>query len=194
MIGRVSVVVSLFNFPLTLREPVYSVNPYPGEPAAFAFNALFPVRIDTFVRRDGDYGITVTGTNLTQTATLLSNDLTLWGVPADHSGPGTETVGEGLSIGGPNPNSERIPFLTNPTECTGVPLTSTIDMQPWYDPSLNVTDQYTLGTMTGCSQLAFAPTIDAKPTTNLAGTPTGLEFDLHMPQHRRSPAPTRSRC
>lgn len=183
MIGRTTVIVALAGFAFQFKEPVYSVNPYPGEPAAFAFNALFPVRIDTFVRADGDYGITVSGKNLTQAATLYASDLTLWGVPADHSGPGPETVGEGLSIGGPNPNAQRIPFLSNPTECSGKPLVSRIDIQPWYDPTFNAFAEYTIGEITGCNQVGFSPTFEARPTTNLAGAPSGLDFALHMPQH-----------
>ena len=183
MIGRTTVIVALAGFAFQFKEPVYSVNPYPGEPAAFAFNALFPVRIDTFVRADGDYGITVSGKNLTQAATLYASDLTLWGVPADHSGPGPETVGEGLSIGGPNPNAARIPFLSNPTECSGKPLVSRIDIQPWYDPTFNAFAEYTIGEITGCNQVGFSPTFEARPTTNLAGAPSGLDFALHMPQH-----------
>ncbi len=183
MIGRVTVIVALGPIAIPFKEPVYSVNPYPGEPAAFAFNALFPVRIDTFVRPDGDYGLDVTGKNLTQAATLYSSDLTLWGVPADHSGPGPESVGEGLSIGGPNPNAARIPFLSNPTECSGKPLVSRIDIQPWYDPTFNASAEYTMGEITGCNQVGFSPTFEASPTTNLAGAPSGLDFALHIPQH-----------
>ena len=37
--------------------------------------------------------------------------------------------------------------------------------------------------VTGCDQLEFDPTIEARPTTNLADAPTGLEFDLHIPQN-----------
>ena len=34
----------------------------------------------------------------------------------------------------------------------------------------------------GCDQVPFDPSISAKPTTNQADSPTGLEFDLTMPQ------------
>ena len=37
--------------------------------------------------------------------------------------------------------------------------------------------------MTGCNEVEFNPTIEAKPTTNLADSPTGLEFDLKVPQN-----------
>ena len=37
--------------------------------------------------------------------------------------------------------------------------------------------------MSGCDQVDFSPTIEAKPTTNLADSPTGLEVHLHIPQN-----------
>ena len=40
--------------------------------------------------------------------------------------------------------------------------------------------------MSGCDQVDFSPTIEAKPTTNLADSPTGLEFHLHIPQNEDS--------
>jgi hypothetical protein len=36
---------------------------------------------------------------------------------------------------------------------------------------------------TGCDQLEFDPKIDVKPTTNLADAPTGLEFEMRIPQN-----------
>ena len=35
----------------------------------------------------------------------------------------------------------------------------------------------------GCNALSFEPTIEARPTTNLADAPSGLEFNLHVPQN-----------
>ena len=37
--------------------------------------------------------------------------------------------------------------------------------------------------MTGCNEVGFNPTFEAKPTTNLADSPSGLEFHLHVPQN-----------
>jgi hypothetical protein len=36
--------------------------------------------------------------------------------------------------------------------------------------------------ITGCNALQFDPTIEARPTTNVADSPTGLNVDLHVPQ------------
>ena len=34
---------------------------------------------------------------------------------------------------------------------------------------------------------AFAPTIEARPTTNVADAPSGLHVDLHLPQKNEDP-------
>ncbi len=174
MVGTVTATVMFDSgFPISLSAYVYNTVPYPGEPAAFAFFAAFPVRIDTFVRPDGDYGVTATGTKLTEAGPLVSNDLTLWGVPADHNG-----------VDGPNPDAERLPFLTNPTECSGNPLMSAINLQPWSDPSFSSHAEYSMGALTGCDELAFEPSLQARPTTNAADSPSGLDVDLKIPQSK----------
>ncbi len=46
----------------SVTVPVFNIAPAPGEPAAFGFNSvLFPVRLDTSVLSDGDYGVRVSG-------------------------------------------------------------------------------------------------------------------------------------
>ena len=35
--------------------------------------------------------------------------------------------------------------------------------------------------ISGCNQLQYEPTIEAKPTTNLADSPSGLDVDIHQP-------------
>jgi len=185
MVGSATL-TPFIGFPFAQHVSIYNVNPYPGEPAAFAFKVIYPVRIDTHIRPDGDYGVTVTGSNLTEAAALLGADITIWGMPADHSGPGPEfdqNSGAETTIGGPNPNATRVPLMTNPTECSGKPLTSSFVAHPWLNPAETASGEYTIGAITGCDQLDFEPAVDIKPTTNLADAPSGLDFGLHLPQH-----------
>jgi len=163
----VGTVTVRFSGSSTQTATIYNITPYPGEPAAFAFRALYPARIDTHLRADGDYGLTVTSTDLTEAAAVTAVDLTLWGVPADHNGSG----------------SERRPLMTNPTECSGAALTSTISLDPWLQPGVFTGAEYSLGAITGCDRLEFAPTIDTRPTTDRADAPSGLDLDLHFPQN-----------
>jgi hypothetical protein len=178
----VSLYYLAYPFPFVQRALVYNVTPDVDEPAVFGFNAIFPVRLDTKVRSDGDYGITATATNLTEAASLTSSDVTLWGVPADHNGPGTESTTAGTPFGGRG-SGERRPLLTNPTQCSGSSLTSSLAMDSWQKPGVFTTASYDLGPITGCERLAFAPTIDVLPDNVTAGAPTGLAVDLTVPQN-----------
>ena len=36
--------------------------------------------------------------------------------------------------------------------------------------------------LSGCNAMQFEPTIASQPSTNLADSPSGLDFDLHQPQ------------
>lgn len=185
-VGAVTVAVSFHDnsSPLIQTALVYSVPPYPGEPIALAFGLVsFPIRLDTYMRSGGDYGITAVSTNITEGAVPIAVALTLWGVPADHNGPGPETDALGRSFGGPS-GDPRVPFTTNPTECSDVPPRSSITLDSWQRPGA-FTDpvESSLGPLTGCDQLEFAPAIEARPTTNLAGAPSGLDLDLSIPQN-----------
>jgi hypothetical protein len=77
--------------------PVFNIAPAPGEPAAFAFNAIFfPARLDTSVLSDGDYGVRVSASNITAGAADYASFITIWGVPSEHNGPGPDAADENL--------------------------------------------------------------------------------------------------
>src|ERR1700684_24341 len=66
-----------------MTVPLFNVEPQVGEPARFGFYlplAEFGVLIDTSVRTGDDYGVTSTTSNIAQTASFLSAQVTLWGV------------------------------------------------------------------------------------------------------------------
>jgi hypothetical protein len=91
------------------------------------------------------------------------------------------------------------PFLTLPTRCSGSNSTS-IALDSWEqpgsylfggEPDLSDPDWRTKAAepldeegqpqaFTGCETLGFNPSIDAKPTTKAAQSPTGLDFDLDV--------------
>jgi hypothetical protein len=100
------------------------------------------------------------------------------------------------------------PFLTLPTSCLG-PVTTSITADSWQEPGPfdadgnplltdprwktdSVLSHDTSGNPVGndgCNQVPFEPTISAKPTTDLADSPSGLEFDLHFPQRKAEENP-----
>jgi hypothetical protein len=80
-------------------------------------------------------------------------------------------------------------FWTLPSRCDGNPLITAGAANSWEEPNVFVHDSYAsadLGgspvSVTDCAALEFEPTIEAAPTTNLADSPSGLDFTLHQPQ------------
>jgi hypothetical protein len=170
--------------------PVFNITPSPGEPVAFMFKPAFiPVRLDTSVLSNGDYGVRVTAGNLSQAAEIISTYVTIWGVPADHNGPGnigsnysvTATAEDGHSLGGPNLAATRVPLLSNPTQCL-TPLTATMETDPWLDRDVFQSAQAPIGTLIGCNLLTEEPSMSMLPDTLQAGAPAGYSFGLHVPQ------------
>jgi hypothetical protein len=175
---------------------VYNVVPPEGAPARFAFN-LFGVivNIDPEVRTGGDYGVTAHARRASQTLTLFSTRLTLWGVPADSSHdfqrfkPGINDLD-----GSPTPSAAvRRPFMTAPTECSGAPLATGLVVAPWQNPADVQTasfDHDFLGNQIrteGCELLSFRPTVDLKASTSRPDAPTGMDVAIRSPQNLDNP-------
>ncbi|MGA9284694.1 MAG: hypothetical protein WBV85_04565 [Solirubrobacteraceae bacterium] len=194
VVGVASVTVN-YNAHLRVQSisSVYNVAPSPGEPAAFVFtvSGLVGVRLDTTVLSNGDYGVRVTASNLSQGAAVLSTYITFWGVPADHEGPGATIVEEAQSgdktvLGGPSANT-RVPLLSSPSQCSS-PLTVTGETDSWRDPGVFDAQSSSVGTLTGCSLLNIEPTFSMLPDTLETGVPAGYSFDLNVPQNREPDA------
>jgi hypothetical protein len=216
MVGTATIIfyVGSFEPRVETTVPVFNIAPAPGEPAAFAFfSVLFPVRLDTSVLSDGDYGVRVTAPDITQGASTIANAVTIWGVPSEHSGPGPDRAlvfgsqhsenedGPGetpgwRSFGGSgveeNPNIESkvqvqtpVPLLTNPPQCS-TPLDATLETDSWQAPDEFGglgTAETPMGTATGCGLLSFKPGVSMLPDTLEAGAPAGYSLDLSVPQN-----------
>jgi hypothetical protein len=172
--------------------PVYNIQPSAGVPAEFgAAFAGFPILFQATVRSDGDYGISISVHNISQSFPITASALTLWGVPADPShdplrGPRCLNIAYGTSEGNCPTKATPRALITLPTSCAG-PQATTINADSWSDPELYATDSFltenSLGNpagFEGCSELSFTPTIAAKPTTDIAEAPTGLDFHLNV--------------
>jgi hypothetical protein len=175
-------------FNQTLVVPIYNIAPGSGEPAAFAFNAyFFPARLDTSVSADGDYAVRVTAGGLAESAQTLSAQVTFWGVPADHSGPGADkslyNLLGGGSFGGPNPSQQRVAFLTNPQQCSE-PLSASMSTDSWSNPGAFISSEpASMGKLTGCAHLSLHSSFTMLPDTLEAGAPAGYSLDLNVPQN-----------
>ncbi len=98
----------------------------------------------------------------------------------------------------------QVPFFTNPTDCSGGPVVTSLYVDSWQDPgsynadgtpdvegdpSAWVKATSSSPPVTGCNALSFTPELEAQPTTHQADTPSGLEFGLRLPQSEVAESP-----
>jgi hypothetical protein len=185
--------------PLTLSVQVFTMDVSYGLPALFGFNILGNVTmVYGKVRTGDDYGATVTAKNAPETLPIGGVDFTFWGVPADPSHDtdrGSDPQGFPCSEI-PNPSCSHgssaplKPFVTLPTSCVG-PVETFLDVSSWRRDSDSAsflshdnTDPVPnpIGNE-GCNAVDFSPSLQARPTTNVADAPSGLDVDLHVPLH-----------
>jgi hypothetical protein len=179
---------SFLEHPTTLRLPVFNMVPPPGIPAQFAFS-LFGVNtfLDAGVRSDGDYGITEHIDNITQ-RDIISNTITVWGVPADPSHDAQRDTVVNHCESGCSAGAALRPLLTLPTSCAG-PRSFAAHVDAWEDASLvgdlsffsHDNSDTPLG-FTGCDHLSMRPSIGVAPDISQADTPAGLTVDVKVPQ------------
>ena len=202
MVGTATLWVSYEGARMELNLPVFNIAPAAGEPAAFAFNALFfPVRLDTSVLSNGEYNVRFTAPDITTGASDYFSSITIWGVPAEHYGPGPDlgarslgaeppySFGRQESEGGRGNdevlelNDQPAALLTNPSQCT-TPLDGTFETDSWESQGAFATSEAVpMGLDTGCGQLSFKPKVSMLPDTLEAGAPAGYTFDLSLPQN-----------
>lgn len=201
MIGTATLLIrAVRNLRAFITVPVYNIAPAPGEPVAFAFNALlFPVRLDTSVLSNGNYGVRIAAPDITEGAETIGTSVTVWGVPADHHGSGSDHAARSLEanggatasepdptevlFGGPGVGESRVALLSNPTQCsTRLEAVSTTD--PWEGPDLGKYESGAalFGPMMGCEKLSFGASVSMLPDTLKAGAPAGYSLDLQVPQ------------
>jgi hypothetical protein len=189
--------------------PVYNLETPPGTPALFGFSVLGTPGYLTFTTRTGDdYGLTATSANIPTTADILSVQFVLWGVPADPihdeergydgvlSCVDVEYTQRSLCKGHTSEAPLRS-FLTMPTSCVGPgpnnSVETTFAADSWDDIGAfsaettfshdNTEPEPNPIGFSGCNAVPFEPSIEARPTTNVADSASGLDVNLHLPVH-----------
>ncbi len=174
--------------------PVYNMVPPPGVPAELGFNFAglgIVVHISGGVRPDGDpsggvYTLSADASNLLQKGVIFGTTLTLWGDPSDasHDSQRGECVYQNLNCPSGEAPVERIhkPFLTLPGSCTGESLKASLTAYSWQEPENVVSTEANAPAITGCEKLAFSPSLNVAPDTAAAGSPSGLDVNLGIPQ------------
>jgi len=165
-------------------DPLYSLVPPPGMPAQFGFQPVLglPIFIDTVVRQ-GPEGLSVRGVvrNITEAKRINAAEFYFWGTPAD---PSHDPVrGHCAEAGGSCPaNLPSVrPSFRLPSSCDA-PLRSAIELETWTQPAALFGGIFEEAAPSDCEKVDFSPRVEAKPTTDVADAPSGLHFDLHLPQ------------
>ncbi len=166
---------------------LYNVIPPKGMPAQLGAQVFgFPIYINTKLRSDGDYGITGYVDNTPQAKRVTAARVTVWGTPADPShdrlrGHCLTTDDAEVKDVCPANVSQVKPLLRLPSSCAA-PLATTMNFDTWLHPGTILSSTVTEPAPVGCNQPPFTPTIEARPSTNVADAPSGLHVDLHLPQ------------
>ncbi len=164
--------------------PLYNVEPngpYPAEFGAF-IEGQAGAWIHFHVRSGSDYGVTADAIKIISAIAIEEVKLVVWGVPASHAHDGEGERQHCGKVPCPDPEPDEKPFLTNPTSCAG-PQSARVELDSWQEPESWLTASTVLpgGGFTGCGKLPFEPTLEARPTSTLADSPSGLNVDLHLP-------------
>jgi hypothetical protein len=194
-VGVATVTIYEFGTLVPITVPVFNLKPSPGEPAKFGFTALVAnVTLDTSVRTGGDYGVTVSVSNITQISAFVGSQVTFWGVPGDpihDSARGWQCLDGGIwgllarRVGPCSVEKQASPppFLSLPTSCTGSLQTTvaadswerkgvfTAPVAPGFEPALD-----------GCNRLPFESSIKVAPDGQAGSSPSGLSVGIHVPQ------------
>jgi hypothetical protein len=171
-----------------LIEPLYNIEPAPGEPARFGFVfAAVPTVLDASLRQ-GDYGVDVSSTNVNTTLSVSTPEFEFWGVPGDPRYDGMRGVclyghgGHGGGSGQSCPASiGRTSFLRLPTHCTGEPLRFPIEMNSWERRDLVHKASSEASSVGECENVPFGPKLTTVPSSLEAESPTGLSATVEVP-------------
>ncbi len=164
------------------KLPIYNLVPPPGVPAQFGFEILgLPIYINGHLRSDGDYGASAIVENVTEARRATAARFAFWGTPWDQSHDavrGECAVTERIC---PAEKEPARPFLRLPSSCAN-PLLTTMGFTTWAQPPAGAQASEGAGAPVGCGEPDFSPSVKAQTTTNVADSPSGFDFELHLPQ------------
>jgi hypothetical protein len=166
--------------------PVYNLVPPPGVAARFGFSAQGFQSIQyASVNSEAGYGLHIAAPDFPLTPTVVSE--TIWGDPADPSHDAQR--GEEATNGGAPVASEAplLPYLTLPASCSSAPQ-GTVMVDSMQSPGVFTGFSESFrdtgdnpSTLSGCQAVPFSPFVSATPSTGSGGSPSGLDFQLKLP-------------
>jgi hypothetical protein len=167
-----------------ISGPIYNVTPPHGIAVQLGFSGgatgVF-VQQYTKLETEKEYRFYVVASDIPIGVTSITE--TIWGTPADPS----HNPERGPNLEGQPTNAPPKPYLTMPVNCRR-PLSTLLQADSVLAPGVfseieapNVDAGGNPAAMNGCESVPFEPTIAAAPTTRLAESPTGLDFELKLP-------------
>ena len=189
--------------PFRVLAPLYNMVAPAGMAAQFGSDLTglgYTIFIDGRVRAigglQGGYGLAgeVTSTSASDSHPLYAVVATLWGNPSaaahdaergecGEAAPSTKAEGKQADCPLEASQAPETALLSMPSSCPAEPLLTSIAVQSWTQPGVSFPADSSSPAVTGCGALEFEPTIEARPENAAAGSATGLEFDLHVPQN-----------
>jgi hypothetical protein len=175
---------------------VYNMEPGVGDPALFTFGiANTLIQIYPKLRTGDDYGLDVISKNAPETLPVAGVSFDFWGVPSDPSHD-EERFSFPECTNGCASSAPLKPFLSLPTSCAGAGPNNSVEtgltVASWlgseaHDSFFSHDNEGNPIGAEGCNALDFSPTLEARPTTNVADAPSGLDVGLHIPQENEDP-------
>jgi hypothetical protein len=183
-------------------SPLFNMVPAPGVPAAFGFDAagvgIF-VHVQASLRSETDFGVTGSGHDVIarDQNPIFAFSVELWGDPSAEAhkyarGKCLFTVETDTCTVDP----QEAAFLSLPADCPGTPAQWSAEADSWEEPGREVGADYASADLSGapapqeeCDAPPFEPKVTARPTTNLAESPSGLDFELEEPQQLKLSGP-----
>ena len=164
--------------------PVYNITPPPGDAALIGLSSssgLVALQAAS-VRSDNGYRVRVSAPDIPVEVTSITE--TIWGTPAE---PGHDPERGPEATDGDHSTAPLLPFLTLPASCQSPPET-TVEIDSKSNPGVFVSETTPMFdasnnpvSLTGCDSVPFSPTVSSIPTTNSAGSSSGLDFELALP-------------
>ena len=170
--------------------PIYDLIPPPGTAAQLGFSVIGLNALENVSLRSGEeeerYGLRSTTNGIPREVTSV--EATIWGTPADEGHDDQRGRKAAAGHGGEIPYvGPHLAFLTLPARCNA-PLKTTVSVDSKLDPGNYDTEvAESLGpggeaeALSGCASVPFKPAIAASPTSKLASNPSGLDFELKLP-------------
>jgi hypothetical protein len=190
--------------------PIYNLAPKAdSETALLAFvvpTVDIPIQVPVTVRTNSDYGLDFNVSGISQLVPLAHVQMEIWGSPAE-IGHNTERFDSGtpgnppgcagsllatcIETPFPEAGIPSLPYVDNPSLCSGAPLPVKLSVRTYQDPGNPSTKEAELPPTEGCDRQRFDPALGTALTDNHADSASGLDISVGADQFiSAAPAPS----